>query len=247
MCDCHEFTSPESCPGTIPLASAGRDGSPARCGSARVRSRCHQRGDPPSPAPRGPRRREAAGWGPRSLGQSRSSPARNLLGERLLSSGRGQRPAPCFCQNVPAGFVPRKRAGVRARGLWCQGSLGVLSPCPMYPTARSRTGELQGTQSHRAAQSNIPVTLSAKPSVPKQDSANLSGGSFVKGRQLTPLPACLASPARAPAHVDLGSTAWVCGWLVLQGMKRWGGRTYPPQVHESMSPDPGRRQLPRGD
>lgn len=70
-----------------PLASAGRDGSPARCGSARVRSHCHQQGDPPSLAQRGPHRRAAAGWGPRSPGRSHSSPARNLLGEKLLSSG----------------------------------------------------------------------------------------------------------------------------------------------------------------
>lgn len=87
VCDCHEFTSPESCPAAIPLASAGRGGSPARCGSARVRSHCRQQGDPPSLAQRGPHRRAAAGWGPRSPGRSRSSPARNHIDHRGSPAG----------------------------------------------------------------------------------------------------------------------------------------------------------------
>lgn len=122
VCDCHEFTSPESCPGAIPLASAGRDGSPARCGSARVRSRCHQRGDPPSLALKGPRRREAAGWGLRSPGRSRSSPARNLLGERLLSSGSGDKGPPHASSRASLpDSVPRRGAG--CSGLGSTGSL----------------------------------------------------------------------------------------------------------------------------
>lgn len=157
VCDCHEFTSPESCPGTIPLASAGRDGSPERCGSARVRSRCHQRGDPPSPAPRGPRRREAAGWGPRSLGRSRSSPARNLLGERLLSLGVWDigLPQASARASLPA-LVPRKRASVRAWGLWCHGCPGVPSPCPMHPTHKAELG------SSRALSPTVQLNLTSQ-------------------------------------------------------------------------------------
>lgn len=87
VCDCHEFTSPKSCPAAVPLASACRDGSPARCGSAHVRSHCHQQGDPLSPAQRGPHRRAAAGWGLRSPGRSRSSPAHNHIDHRGSPAG----------------------------------------------------------------------------------------------------------------------------------------------------------------
>lgn len=119
VCDCHEFTSPKSCPAAVPLASACRDGSPARCGSAHVRSHCHQRGDPLSPAQRGPHRRAAAGWGLRSPGRSRSSPARNLLGERLLSSGSGDSGPPhgSARASLPS-FVPRRGTTFQAWGLW---------------------------------------------------------------------------------------------------------------------------------
>lgn len=108
VCDCHEFTSPESCPGAIPLANAGRDGSPVRCGSARVRSHCHQRGDPPSLAPKGPRRRAAAGWGLRSLGRSRSSPARNHTDHRGSLAGLL---GVCSCQGQPETEVAGRPVG----------------------------------------------------------------------------------------------------------------------------------------
>lgn len=108
VCDCHEFTSPKSCPGTIPLASAGRDGSPARCGSARVRSRCHQQGGPLSLALRVPRRREAAGWGPRSPDRSRSSPARNHTDHRGSPAGLL---GVCSCLEQPETEVAGRPAG----------------------------------------------------------------------------------------------------------------------------------------
>lgn len=230
VCDCHEFTSPESCPGAIPLASAGRDGSPAHCGSARVRNHCHQRGDPLSPALRGPRRRVAAGWGPRSPGRSRSSPARNLQGERLLSLDQG-RASLLLC--------PQERGQMVKPGPWGRGG-AITQPrgTPKPEPTVSQTG-----QRSLGVPPNFPRALSAKLRVSQQDAANLCpGSSFVK--RMTPFPACPASvrspcaatPPRAPAHVGPGSTGsslWMAEVSCPAQRKQGEGHIYPLQASEA--------------